>query len=188
MFQDLKKRYLKKCGTAQSLKCLPLPVYGYIYLMIHKIYKTPAAGDKFDKTINSGMYEIRLLVADAMRYVDSHVNISDDKRSEIKLIISELLINALYHGNKNNIHKKIRLNMGITKDEKLLIQVEDEGMGLKRKILRQKKTMAEDQRLSLDEGGRGLMLIRKLSGNLYTRREGKRICTKISISSKETTP
>lgn len=156
--------------------------------MTRKIYRAPATGDKFEKTIDSGMYEIRLLVADAMRYVDSHVHISDDKRNEIRLIISELLINALYHGNKNNIHKKIRLNMGVTKDDRLLVQVEDEGMGLRRKVLRQKKTLAQDQRLSLDEGGRGLMLISRLAGSLYTRREGKRICTKINLKSKETTP
>ena len=155
--------------------------------MRQRKYKPPPAGDKFEKAINSEMYEVRLLVGEAMRYVDRFVQITDEKRNEIRLIISELLINAMYHGNKNNIQKKIMLTMNVTKDEKLLIQVEDEGMGLRRKIIKQKKTMAQDQRLSLEDGGRGLMLISRLSGSLYTKREGKRVCTKVSIRSKGTT-
>lgn len=141
---------------------------------------------KFEKVINSSIYEIKLLVTEALRFVDSIGSYSDDKRTTARLVISELLINALYHGNKNNIIKKIKLTMIPIKRDRILVQVEDEGKGLNKKVLRAKKKLTDRKRPILDESGRGLLLISQLSGSIFTKREGKRVCTKINMRDRET--
>jgi anti-sigma regulatory factor (Ser/Thr protein kinase) len=142
---------------------------------------------KFEKTINSSIYEVKLLITEALRYVDTLGDYSDEKRANVRLIISELLVNALYHGNKNNNIKKIKLTIQPAKRDHILIQVEDEGRGLNTKILRAKKNMTRKARPALDESGRGLLLINQLSGNVFTKREGKRVCTKINMKDREAT-
>jgi serine/threonine-protein kinase RsbW len=141
---------------------------------------------KFEKEINSSIYEVKLLITEALRYVDTIGNYSDEKRANVRLIISELLINALYHGNKNNSIKKIKLTIVPVKNDRILVQVEDEGRGLNKKVLRAKKKLATRERPILDESGRGLLLINQLSGNIFTKREGKKVCTKINMRDRET--
>jgi anti-sigma regulatory factor (Ser/Thr protein kinase) len=142
---------------------------------------------KFEKTINSSIYEVKLLITEALRYVDTLGDYSDEKRANVRLIISELLVNALYHGNKNINIKKIKLTIQPAKRDHILIQVEDEGRGLNTKILRAKKNLTRKARPALDESGRGLLLINQLSGNIFTKREGKRVCTKINMKDREAT-
>ncbi len=141
--------------------------------------------DKFEKTINSNIYEVKLLITDALRFIDSIGEYSDEKRSDIRLVISELLINALYHGNKNDSLRKIKLVITPVQNQQILIEVEDEGKGLNRKILKEKKRSGEIKKTSHDENGRGLMLISELTNRLFTTREGKKVCTLISIKDQE---
>ena len=136
---------------------------------------------KFEKTVNSEMYEVRLLITEAMQHIDLIENVSDEKRNDIRLVISELLINALYHGNKNRSSKKIRLSVELFGSDFIIVQVEDEGKGLNRRLLKEKRTLAEKRKSSTEEGGRGLMLISGITGSLFTRCEGRRVCVKIKL-------
>ena len=142
--------------------------------------------EKFEKTIKSNIYEVKLLVTDALRFIDTIGDFSDEKRADIRLVISELLINALYHGNKNVNIRKIRLMIRTVEDQKLLIEVEDEGKGLNKKILKDKKISGSIKKASQDENGRGLTLISELTTRLFTTKKGKRVCTLISTRDQET--
>lgn len=142
--------------------------------------------EKFEKTINSNIYEVKLLITNALRFIDQLGEYSDEKRNDIRLVLSELLINALYHGNKNDSIRKIRLRITPAQNQQILVEVEDEGKGLNRKVLKNKKRSGEIKKTSLDENGRGLMLISELTNRLFTTREGKKVCTLISIKDQET--
>jgi anti-sigma regulatory factor (Ser/Thr protein kinase) len=139
---------------------------------------------KFEKIVHSEMYEVRLLITEAMQFVDLVANVSDEKRSDIRLVISELLINALYHGNKNRSSKKIRLLIEFFGNNYMVVQVEDEGKGLNKRLLKEKRKLADRRKSSTEESGRGLMLISGIAGGLFTRCEGRRVCVKIKLKEK----
>ena len=140
---------------------------------------------RFEKIISSGIYEVKLLIAEAMRYIDGTGDDSDDKRNDIRLIVSELLLNALYHGNKEQNAKKIILSIEHLKKDRFLIEVEDEGKGLSRKTLNQKRSLAVSRKPDFEEHGRGLILVAKLTGGIFAGRKGRKIRAKMSMSDKK---
>jgi len=71
----------------------------------------------------------------------------------ILLISQEMVTNSILHGNKNNIEKKVIIEIEINKDE-VIIEIEDEGKGLN-----QLPSKEEAEELDyLAENGRGLKL------------------------------
>jgi len=81
-----------------------------------------------------------------------------DDAFDVKLILVEAVTNAHYHGNQSDGSKPILIRYSLDK-EWLNIQVEDCGEG-SRNLIFPEEMNAEDL---LEEGGRGLYLIRCLS-------------------------
>lgn len=83
----------------------------------------------------------------------SLLEISNEKLCDIRLILSELLINAYKHGNKCDENKKILLRLEVD-NKKIDIQVIDEGNGIENCVY-------DVNDLKVD--GRGLVIVKKLS-------------------------
>ncbi|WP_410514916.1 ATP-binding protein [Paenibacillus sp. BR2-3] len=80
---------------------------------------------------------------------------------DVKLILVEAVMNAHYHGNQSDSAKPIMIRYSV-RNRCLNIQVEDCGEGFKQLIFPDE---IKNEHL-LDEGGRGLYLIRCLSDNV----------------------
>ena len=78
---------------------------------------------------------------------------------DIRLILNELVINGVLHGNQEIDTKCVDLRLEI-KDKKMTIEVRDEGRGVDFDF----KTYDPEE---LKFGGRGLILVRGLSDELY---------------------
>lgn len=76
-----------------------------------------------------------------------------------KLVLDELMSNAIKHGNKNELHKKVHLNVEVH-NQTLVIQVRDEGEGLS------DVSLPHNSFASMDEFGRGLMIVNALADEL----------------------
>jgi serine/threonine-protein kinase RsbW len=76
-----------------------------------------------------------------------------------KLVLDELMSNAIKHGNKNELHRRVHLNVEIH-NKSLVIQVADEGDGLSNLSIPNKAFT------SMDEFGRGLMIVNALADEL----------------------
>ena len=76
-----------------------------------------------------------------------------------KLVLDELMSNAIKHGNKNELYRRVHLNVEVH-NKSLVIQVMDEGDGLADVSIAH-KTFA-----SMDEFGRGLMIVNALADEL----------------------
>ena len=76
-----------------------------------------------------------------------------------KLVLDELMSNAIKHGNKNQLHRRVHLNVEIH-NKSLVIQVADEGNGLSDLSFPNKAFT------SMDEFGRGLMIVNALVDEL----------------------
>lgn len=77
---------------------------------------------------------------------------------DIKLILNELVINGVFHGNECEDTKCVNLSLQIC-DGKIIIEVEDEGQGID-------YDFSNYNPLDLKCSGRGLVLVKGLSDEL----------------------
>lgn len=104
------------------------------------------------RNIKSDINILNDIVTDILLSIDREI--SDDDKFNIKLILSELIINGIKHGNKNDLEKNIFVSLFID-DEWVEISVSDEGEGFI-------YTKNIDP-YTYCESGRGLLLVEGLS-------------------------
>lgn len=88
----------------------------------------------------------------------------DDKETifEVRLIMNELIINGIFHGNKYIESKKVQVILEL-KDHKVVIHVKDEGTGIH-------YDFESYNPMELKCKGRGLILVEGLSDELIMER------------------
>lgn len=113
------------------------------------------------------VYEIKRKISSDIKYIKSIVNeiiieINDSLNScqefNTRLILSELLINSVKHGNNSDINKYVYISV-IIDDNLLKIQVSDEGEGFN---FNRKNYNPNNYSFS----GRGLLIVEGLSNEL----------------------
>ncbi len=119
-----------------------------------------------ERTFNSNIDMMTDIVRDIISCIDS--KIKEDKLFEIRLILSELIVNSIRHGNKYDVEKKVNVHLKIEED-KIRIRVTDEGEGLSNDSC--------SVRDEFSESGRGLSLVESLSDSFYIN-ENNFICIK----------
>ncbi|BDU50154.1 ATP-binding protein [Haliovirga abyssi] len=116
-------------------------------------------------TVNSTSEEIRNVMQTIMYDVNREI-ISNEKIADINLVVDEILQNALEHGNKYELEKKIVVTYTINNSD-FIIEVLDEGDGFE---YDEKKGMD-----ILGERGRGIFLIKQLSKKIEYSENGRKI-------------
>ena len=97
--------------------------------------------------------------------------------NKVLLCVTEAVVNAIKHGNKNNVHKKVSISVWCT-DREVQIQVEDEGEGFD--IVKvEDPTEKENIR---KESGRGIYIIKKLTDTLEYNKKGNKVKFKLICS------
>ena len=91
-----------------------------------------------------------------------------EKQVDVFLVLSELLVNAIEHGNKNIYDKKILIYYYVLKDSVSFI-IEDEGTGIDKNMLNEIKK------------SQGLSLIKALVSCICWNEKGNKVCVKILI-------
>lgn len=81
-----------------------------------------------------------------------------DTMFDVKLILNELVINGIFHGNECEDSKCVTLSLEV-RDNKIVIEVEDEGAGID-------YDFSNYNPLDLRCSGRGLVLVKGLSDEL----------------------
>lgn len=105
----------------------------------------------------SQLEQVKLAVNETLAFLkEKKPNLSDADYFELKLIYSELLCNAVIHGNKEEEEKKVSVKTKIFDDGTVSVEITDEGEGfdLENVLL---------SRSVLDEHGRGIFLARNLA-------------------------
>lgn len=95
---------------------------------------------------------------------------SEDAITHIKLAVSEVVTNAVVHGNKGDFSKPVHVEFHIS-DEEVRIRVADQGEGFDADGLPDPKA---PERLT-EPGGRGLLLIRELMDGVRFDPPGNRV-------------
>lgn len=113
---------------------------------------------KYSDVICSDINVIKIFVDEVLDKISKLVE-DNDTMFDIKLILNELVINGVFHGNKCINSKCVKLSLEL-KENKIIIQVEDEGTGIDFDFNTYDPT-------ALKCGGRGLVLVNGLSDEFY---------------------
>lgn len=88
-------------------------------------------------------------------------NLSDDLHGTLAIVITELVNNAIIHGNKLDESKKVQLTIELN-DKNLLARISDEGSGFKHRDLpdpREKENIGKS-------GGRGVFIASQMMDSI----------------------
>ena len=119
-----------------------------------------------------------------LQRVESHLKskfieygLPDKYFNKVLLCVSEAVINAIKHGNKNSNCKKVKIAIWC-KENEIQIQVEDEGEGFNMENV-EDPTKKENIR---KDSGRGIYIIKQLTDTLEYNDKGNKVKFKLICS------
>jgi serine/threonine-protein kinase RsbW len=101
---------------------------------------------------------------------------NDSVLFDLKVVLNEMLINAIRHGNREDENKMVKIKAGIAVNN-LFIIIEDEGSGYNFKnICKNHKSFNETaDLLEIENRGRGIMIVRSLCDRVKVNAKGNKI-------------
>ena len=112
---------------------------------------------KFRGSVNSDLSKVKPFL-DSMMYDLNNFIFNQDTLFDIKLILDELIINSVLHGNNKDCLKNVYLSVNLLKDS-IVIKVKDEGCGIT-------YNFNDYDFKNLKCSGRGLLLVKALTDSL----------------------
>lgn len=116
---------------------------------------------KYSGTVCSDLEIIRNFIDEILIKVNSFIE-DNDTMFDIRLILNELVINGVLHGNDCISSRCVKLSLEVN-ENKVTIEVEDEGRGIDFDFRTYDPT-------KLNCSGRGLVLVNGLSDEFYIQR------------------
>ncbi|OHD54714.1 MAG: hypothetical protein A2Y33_01685 [Spirochaetes bacterium GWF1_51_8] len=108
-------------------------------------------------SIPSNVMEIDIAIVRVMYEIERHIKLGDDDKWKMYTALYEAMINAVEHGNKYNVQKRVSLLYRLIKDW-AVFKVRDEGPGFVVKEI--PNPLAKENMLK--PSGRGVFMIRKM--------------------------
>lgn len=107
-----------------------------------------------------------------LKIVQNTFGFNKEKFYEILVAITEAVINAIQHGNKNDPSKKVVLNIFAEKG-KMTVEIQDEGKGFDASLIQDPRTPEN----IIKERGRGIFLIRTFADSVHieTGKDGTKV-------------
>lgn len=139
----------------------------------------------YSGVINSDASVVCREVNVVLRRLEQYSKMSEDDQFDVRVILSELLQNAIRHGNAMDRAKTISLDVTVEEGNCLEISVEDEGTGFDvERVLAQKriKALSQGNLFEMDEFGRGLLIIETLCDTVRRNESGNRVTVRKVIS------
>lgn len=127
----------------------------------------------FSLKFQSDIYKVKSIVNDLLSFFSVCLpKISDQDLYELKLVFSELLLNAVIHGNKEDKCKTVSLYVKVSLGSSVYAEITDEGSGFDYlKLI----SMSSHEESLLKEHGRGIKLVHSLTDNLSFNVTGNKI-------------
>jgi serine/threonine-protein kinase RsbW len=132
----------------------------------------------YNRRISSDAVSVCREVSIVLDWIDHMSQLSTDDQYDIKVILCELLQNAVRHGNMMDRTKTILLDVTLDGLDTLEISVQDEGQGfdIERMLAQKRDIRTQMQDVSdLDEFGRGLLIVGSLCDAIHGNERGNRI-------------
>jgi len=116
-------------------------------------------------------------INDIINYIDEEYGpLNDTSLFELKVVLNEIILNAVRHGNKEDEEKLVKIAVFIIDETFVGIVVEDEGNGYDVKELpRENNFFGADDISEIDEHGRGILIVNSLCEKVKVNQKGNRI-------------
>lgn len=134
--------------------------------------------DIYSTSVPSSLSSIGKVVEEFFAILQSNYAAIDDcTLFELKVILNEVLINAVRHGNGEDISKIVKVDASISRQGTIFIIVEDEGGGYDfDHVCDHRKPIYETvDPLDMNESGRGIMIVRSLCDKVKVNARGNKI-------------
>lgn len=124
-------------------------------------------------------HEIKTLagtIESVLNAIKSEHFISEQQLFEIKVVLNELVVNALCHGNKCQLDKSTYITYKLVNNDYLYISVKDEGSGFEKKLDSEYiEVHVEETNNTLCEHGRGLIIVEGLCDKVKFNKCGNKV-------------
>ena len=133
----------------------------------------------FEKTLKSEIAPVRQTVAQILAFIAESAKLSEEDAWDLRLVFSELLYNAVIHGNGCDASKRITVRVQACPTQ-VTAAITDEGSGFDHQSLLSCLDAANsaadtDMASILKEDGRGIRLAYALTDTLYFNNRGNEI-------------
>lgn len=130
---------------------------------------------------SSEMFKVKPIILKTVEFIRMNLDsIDENDLYDLRLIFSELLVNAVIHGNKNDSHKFVNLSVELENDSVSSV-ISDEGSGFDHTAL---LAEARSNKNIFSERGRGIMLVHSLADSMAYNAAGNEIkfCKKVNVN------
>jgi len=122
--------------------------------------------------------KVRMIVS----RIEKTIGLDSEQSFDVRVILSELLQNAIKHGNTSG-DPKVYMNVMIKGKDMLNITVRDKGNGFNAcEIIREEQERADGKVPDLMECGRGLQIVKSLCDDIVFNRRGNCITVRKRLS------
>lgn len=126
-----------------------------------------------DLRITSELSNIRNSVNNIVNFIfETHGPLKEHVLFEIKVILNELLQNAIRHGNKEDREKQVKIRVGVS-DNNVYFIIEDEGEGFTNRCGEQQESFVD--MCDMKENGRGLIIVSNLCDRVKYNIKGNKV-------------
>jgi serine/threonine-protein kinase RsbW len=128
--------------------------------------------DSYEWHIKSNTAHVPPLVREVLAYLNSRFdNLTQEEHGDIKLVLNELMFNAVLHGNRADESKQVHVSLTATR-KLVCITIEDEGPGFDSEAALLNMQREDSLRM---ETGRGLALANALADEVTYSQEGRKV-------------
>jgi serine/threonine-protein kinase RsbW len=128
--------------------------------------------DSYEWHIKSNTAHVPPLVREVLAYVNRRFdNLTQEEHGDIKLVLNELMFNAVLHGNRADESKQVRVSLTTTR-KLVCISIEDEGPGFDSEAALLNMRREDSLRM---ETGRGMALASALADEVTYSQDGRRV-------------
>jgi len=140
--------------------------------IMSKIIKT------YYSSIISSINSVGIVVSDVIGNIQASFGpLEECSQFELTVVLNELVLNAIKHGNKEDESKRVKIKAGVTDNGFACLIVEDEGYGYDFDCLCKSKAdcAVEEDIFSVMESGRGILIVKSLCDQVKVNDKGNKI-------------
>ncbi|HEY1063285.1 MAG: ATP-binding protein [Sphingobacteriales bacterium 17-39-43] len=128
---------------------------------------------------NTSLYTLQLpsridsitIVENFIDELSAKYGFSDELYANVLTCLSEAVINAIVHGNRESLEKKVYINLEVIEDKRLIFTISDEGDGFDFNNLPDPTAPENIENLT----GRGVFIIKKLADQCIFNSKGNEL-------------
>ena len=148
--------------------------------------------------MQASVEKLRGTINDILKYFeDVFGHLSEEAHFEMKVVLNELLVNAVKHGSKGDEEKFVSILAGVDNNERAILVVEDEGDGYDTTLIKRYDDMCrlgfEDAEFTgnvedVDESGRGIFIVKALCDDFKVNQKGNKVVVSKKLTRIDTNP